>query len=753
MAWTLLSVLALSVSAPAQNRTLQGTILDATGAAIEGATVTLNSPGASSSTTTDPDGRFTLVAAGNGTLVVHYAGFSTVARKIDLGSSPSSLQIQLVPAPTNERIVVSATATTERVVPVPASQYLISAEHLNESGSLTLDDILRQAPGFSLFRRSGSLFANPTSQGASLRGLGASGASRAVVLLDGIPLNDPFGGWVYWNRAPRVSLGSVQTISGGASDTYGAGALGGVVNIQTRRETKLFGTAELSYGNQDTPYASITGGAFAGPWGLTASGQALRTHGYVLVPGDQRGAVDTPVGTGDVVGSLELSRVVGSDGRLFARFSSFAESRQNGTPVQTNNTRIPELDLGADWTQSRAGSFSVRLYGSEGLLNQNFSSIAANRNSETLTNRQRSPSQQAGGTVQWKRTMGGRHSVTAGVEHRDVRGHSFETTFNAAGPTAFVDSGGRQRITGLFVQDAFSIAGRWLVTVGVREDLWLNNHGFSSRTAVPSGTRTGNTFADRSESALSPRLALLRELPREMAFSAQVYRAFRAPTLNELYRGFRVGNVQTNANAALRAERLTGGEAGLSMRRFQQRMTFRGVFFWSDIADSIANVTLFSTASLITRQRQNLGSTRARGLELSAEWNLARRWQLSGGYILTDSTVLSFPANTALEGLQIPQVPTHSFSFQLSYRDPNWTAGVQTRLTGNQFDDDQNLLPLGRAFVADVEASRRLPGLSHTSVFLAVQNVFDNRYTVARTPVSNLSSPTSVRGGFRFDFP
>jgi outer membrane receptor protein involved in Fe transport len=745
--------LALVTASHAQQPPLRGTVVDSTGAAIDGATVTLTSATAARSTTTGPDGRFTLEAPAEGTLLVRYPGFSPVTVEIGRGSLSAEIRIRLAPAPTNQRIEVSAAPADERIVPLPSSQFSIPLQQMRISGSLTLDEIFRQAPSFSLFRRSGSLFANPTTQGVSLRGMGASGASRAVVLLDGIPLNDPFGGWVYWNRVPRLSLQSVQMLSGGASDTYGGGALGGVVNMQTRRERTSFGTAEISYGNEDTPYASFSAGAFAGPWGFSASGQALRTHGYVIVPDDQRGLIDTPAGTGDLVGSLRLSRTLGPEGRFFVRASSFGESRHNGTPLQTNNTRIPELDLGADWTAARAGAFSARLYGSYGIFNQNFSSVAADRNSETLTNRQRSPSQQIGFAAQWRRTFAARHSITAGIEHRDVRGHSFETIFNAAGPIAYVDSGGRQRIVGLFVQDAFQFARHWLLTAGLREDTWRNSRGFSSRTTLSSGALTASSFPDRSENAFSPRLSVLRDLPHQIAVSAQVYRAFRPPTLNELYRGFRVGSVVTNANADLRAERLTGGEAGVSLRRFEQRLTLRGNFFWSQITNSVANVTLSTTPTLITRQRQNLGSTRARGVELSAEMNLASRWQLSGEYILTDSTVLRFPANPALEGLRIPQVPKHSFNAQFSYVDRNWTAAVQTRLIGNQFDDDRNLLPLGRAFIVDAEASRRLPRPAHASIFIAAQNLFDNRYTVARTPVRNFGPPALVRAGFRFEFP
>jgi outer membrane receptor protein involved in Fe transport len=738
------------ISNAQQSRELRGNVLDAAGAPISGADVQFQSKGATSTARTDDQGNFVVPQAnGAGTLVVQYPGFMPAAIQV-ASDTTENIQVKLAPAPAIQRIVVSARGE-ERVPAEPSSEFLIPDQAITVSGTLSVDEILRQAPGFSLFRRSGGLFANPTSQGASLRGVGASGASRAVVLLDGIPLNDPFGGWVYWNQVPRVSIGSMQVFSGGASDTYGGGALGGVINIETRPVRNTFGSLEAAYGNENTRDLSFDAGMLLGKWGISAAGQALDTDGYILVPSDQRGLVDTRAGTGDLVGFLQVSRQLGENGGFFLRARSFGEDRQNGTPVQTNSTRIPSLDLGADWTHATAGTFSARIYGSYEMFNQNFSAIAANRNSEALTNRQRSPSQQVGYAGQWQRIFGGKNTFSAGLEGRVVQGHSAETTFAAGRATAAVDAGGRQRILGYFAQDSFRFARNWSLTLGGRVDTWLNSRGYSNRLPLPTGAFTSTAFSNRTETAFSPRISLLHSFTSNIAANASVYRAFRAPTLNELYRNFRVGNVVTNANPGLRAEKLTGGEAGVSVREWNQHLTLRGNFFWSDIDDPVGNVTLSTTPALITRQRQNLGVVRARGVEISAEAQLPKHLQLSGSYILTDSTVLSFPANRALEGLRVPQVPKHSFNAQLSYVARNWTGGFQARLMGNQFDDDQNLLPLGRAFTADAEFSRRI--LEHAHVFVAVQNIFNNRYTVARTPITNVGPPAIARGGLRFDFP
>src|SRR5690242_13839088 len=157
----------------------------------------------------------------------------------------------------SETITVTATRTETRVADTPASVVVLSREALQASAAPTLDDALRQVAGFTLFRRTGSRVANPTAQGVSLRGVGASGASRALVLEDGIPLNDPFGGWVYWDRVPREAVGRLEVVRGGVSDLYGSQAMGGVINVLTRKATTSEFSLDTSYGNENTPTGSF----------------------------------------------------------------------------------------------------------------------------------------------------------------------------------------------------------------------------------------------------------------------------------------------------------------------------------------------------------------------------------------------------------------------------------------------------------------------------------------------------------------
>jgi outer membrane receptor protein involved in Fe transport len=235
----LLFFLFISVSAQAP-RTVSLTVAvqDQTGLPIAGATVTLSTNSSNETRlTTDADGKAVFSGASEDarTVIITAAGFSRLTHQVSHADIQSGLiRISLLPASITEEVVVSATRTATSVGDTPESVAVLTGEELDSSAAARLDDALRQVPGFSLFRRSSSRVANPTTQGVSLRGVGASGASRALVLEDGLPLNDPFGGWVYWGRVPRASVSSIEVVRGGASSLYGSDALGGVENVITR---------------------------------------------------------------------------------------------------------------------------------------------------------------------------------------------------------------------------------------------------------------------------------------------------------------------------------------------------------------------------------------------------------------------------------------------------------------------------------------------------------------------------------------
>lgn len=739
-----------------------GIVKDQSGAAIPGAQISLATPGYQADQPTGSDGKFDFsgVPLPTGNLKVSVKGFASIEKHWRVAAKQNSLFLEIVlrPAAVAQEVTVTATRMETPLSETTADVRVLTQGELAATPALTLDGALQQIPGFTLFRRTGSRVANPTSQGVSLRGVGASGASRALVLEDGIPLNDPFGGWIYWDRVPRAAVERMEVVRGGVSDLYGSSAMGGVINILTRKATTSEFSLDASYGNENTPDGSFWSGIHHGPWTLNFDGEAFNTDGYILVNPQDRGTVDTKAGSEHEVGDITLERELGRSGKVFATTTYFREVRANGTPLTYNRTHTRQLAIGADWIWQRAGSFSLRGYGGPEIFDQTFSSVAADRDSESLVRAQRVPAQQTGIGLQWNRPVGDRQTLLAGFDVREVRGASNELGFFGGRMTSALGAGGRQRTTGVYGEDILRLTSRWQITTAVRFDHWRNYDALSTSKSLTSPRPpTVINFPERTESAFSPRLGMLYRLSSNVSLVASAYRAFRAPTLNELYRGFRVGNVVTNANSELLAERLTGEEAGAEFSALRGKLTGRGTFFWSDVTDPIANVTLSVTPSLITRQRQNLGSTRSRGVDLDATMHVTPTFNLTTGYEFVSATVLSFSANPSLVGLEIPQVPRNVFTFQALYSNPTapsrWrrvTLSLQGRFVGNQFDDDQNLLPLGKFFTLDGSLSRRV--WRDTEAYVAVENMFNESYAVQRTPVAELGYPLMFRVGFRMNF-
>jgi outer membrane receptor protein involved in Fe transport len=751
------SVFVLFCSACAQTSSLHGIVEDRTGAAVTGAEVRFHSANFTSSVQTGPDGSFEIngIPALSGTVTVVAAGFAPANQEWKFEGGNSIFRVLLEPAGIEEQVIVSATRTEMKLSDLPGSAVLLNPEDVQANPSLMLDDMLRQVPGFALFRRSSSRVANPTSQGVSLRGLGASGPSRALVLEDGVPIVDPFGGWVYWDRIPRSELASVEVFRGGASNLYGNQALGGVIQYVTRTPRQTAASLDLSYGNENTPDLSAWAGTAVSRWDFSAGVDLARTDGYILVPDFQRAAVDTDANSKHATIDASLGHKIGETGRAFLRGTFFDEARHNGTPLTMNSTGTGFGVAGVNTALGSRDWISARVFGLAQGYDQTFSSVAPDRNTETLTNVQHVPSQQLGAAAQWNHTLW-HQTLIAGVDTQEVMGASDEQLFSSMTGSHFANNiaGGRQGSTGLFGQDVFQ-AGNWTVIAGLRWDRWTNTHGSNRRIPLPSGAVTENLYPDRDATALSPKLSILRKITSNVSVSLSGYRSFRAPTLNELYRSFRQANTLTQANPFLGPERATGAEAGARQTAGGGRMEVRETLFWADVVNPITNVTIATTPTLTTRQRQNLGRTRSIGTELDGSLRLASHFQFRGGYQYAHAVVVD--STPGLIGLNIPEVPRHQASLELRYWNPSkLMASVQGRYSGAQFDDDRNTLRLGSFYVMGLFAGREIrPGLTG---YVAAENLLNRRYVVTLTgnpssPLQNWGPPILARVGLRFEFP
>lgn len=662
-----------------------------------------------------------------------------------ISSASLAQQPSPTPAPIREEVTVNAARIETKAGETPLSVSVIPRAKIETAAAPTLDDVLRQTAGFSIFRRSSSRNANPTTQGVSLRGVGASGASRTGVFLDGVPVNDPFGGWVQWGRVPSTSVETVEILRGGVSSLYGDASLSGAINIKSRNADGRFNIAtDLFVGSQRATSGSIFLGSKLDRWlfGLDAGG--FQTRGYRPIDEAVRGPVDVFAGVRNSAFSGRIARLFGDSSSLFIRPSYFGEVRTNGTGLQTNRTHIRQIAAGGDLRAVRSNAnLRFRIFGGDQVYDQLFSVINTARTAETLNRIQRVPADILGFSIQGS-VVYRVHTLLAGVEARRVRGASDEIGFVNNIATTAVGSFGRQATAGVFFQDLIRFGDRTVVAGSIRFERWNNARAFSqTRTLATNGVVT-TTFPDRDETAISPQISILYRVSDKLSLFAGVSRSFRSPTLNELYRAFRVGSVLTNANENLRAERSNNLETGVGYTA--NRFSLRGNVFYASIDATIANVTLATTPALITRQRQNAGTTRSAGIEVEGELSIGKL-AVSGSYQFADSVVKSIGSNPALVGLRTPQVPRHQASIQAKFATGKWNSAVQVRASGEQFDDDLNQFRLERFIQADAFFSRTV----HRSaqLYVGLENVFNSRFSVARTPIRSVNSPTQIRVGIR----
>lgn len=715
---------------------VEGTVRDAGGAPVPGAHVVVEAAGARAQVEADAQGHFALDWTGPVPAQVSAEAPGLARRSWPWGGDSAPLDLRLSPATFADAVTVTASRRNRRVADVPAAVSVLDSGALAVAPAPAVDEALRSIPGFALYRRSGSRTANPTSQGVTFRGLGGSASSRAVVLDDGLPLNDAFGGWVQWGRVPLGALERVEVLRGGASSLYGTGALAGVVQLVRRDGTGRRLDADLSAGSLDTRHGSLFAREGGERWSARLAAESFDTGGYVAVRRAERGPVDTAVASRRLSLDLTLERTGAQGSRTFARGTYYDDDRENGTPLQDNDCELWQAAAGADRALG-GGTVSARAFGGHERYRQSFSSIDAQRLGERLTRTQEVPVDAGGFGLQWTRTWG-RTVLLAGAEGRAVRGTSEEEAVTAGGPTPSA-AGGTQRSGALFLEETWAPDDRWQVSLGGRFDAWRNfdAHQDAAGRSTP--------LPGRTESALSPRLAVRRRLGPAVALSASAYRAFRAPTLNELYRAFRVGNVVTNGNPLLQAERLRGMEASALLTAGP--LTARATGFWMEVDDTIANVTLSSTPALVTRQRQNLGRIRSRGLELEAEVHPHAGWTLTGAVTLTGATVRAFAADPALVGLQLPQVPRQAGAAGVRRDFRRLVLSAQARWCAHQFEDDLNTLRLAAAFNLDAFASYAVS--PRWQVYAALENALDSEQEIGRTPVVTLAPPRSVRAGLR----
>jgi outer membrane receptor protein involved in Fe transport len=729
-------------------------VVDATGQPLQGATVEVRpQTGQSGSPAALDAGACANVLAGSAVVVTMKGFASGTATGLVAGVTE---RVVMRPLAAQESVTVTADRGLVGINDAASSVAVLTPERLKAPPGLTLDDRLHQVAGFQLFRRTSSWTANPTSSGVSLRALGSTAASRTLVVSDQVPMNDPFGGWVHWTEIPEPAIRDAELVRGGSAELYGSSAIGGVIDVAPvePHEAKTIQIAADASGATENSVLADGMAESATRWiaALVAASE-LKTDGYITTAPALRGSVDVPTNVNAQGGRLELRTppAIG-EWTAFLRGNVLNEFRQNGTPLQTNATRLWRYVGGGDGDFAKTHA-ALRLFGSREGYRQSFSSVAPDRDSETLTKLQRVPTDEFGFAVQATRAFA--HAVTAavGADMRDVRATDDESPVVGGVVMATTSVSARQRELGGYV-DAIWQPKDWSVSGSVRVDSFRT---FDGRQTI-SGVRP-TMLPEIDELMVSPRVGLVRYLPHGVALTGTAFRAFRGPTMNELYRTSQVGQQTTIANNTLLAERATGFEFGAEFAQMRVRDhdlgRMRVAYFWTEVNRPISAVLLSQTATSQLLQRQNLGQIRSRGLMVEAQSARWRGFDASLGYQFAVATVTAFnsnsPAQSNLTGKWIPEVPRQSVTATANYTAEHVASfHLIASYSGQEFDDAANQYRLAPYARFDVSAERRLRwGLS---VYAGAQNLLNRQIEAGLTPILTLAAPRLVQGGMRFTF-
>jgi len=610
------------------------------------------------------------------------------------------------------------------------------------------DEALRAAPEFAAFRRSSSLVADPTSQGASLRGVGPSGVSRALVLEDGVPVTDPFGGWIYWRALSRLAAARIERVAGGASALYGSSALGGVLQVVSAPiDDRL--EALVEGGSFGTGSAAALWSKRAGAFGLAADVDGLATGVYQIVA--RPGPIDQAASANHVRGGLRGEMQLSENTTLYLRGAGFAENQNGGTTFTDARVRMGTASAGARLLRGDA-VLDFRLFGRAERFEQRRARIGVDesglRVSEGLSALQEVPSKDLGASATAAVPLSA-HLLVLGFDGRAVQGTSDETLISASTPkptaTTIVrrEAGGDQRLLGVFASDEWRIFPALRLSGSLRLDGVWNLHG--SRTEeLLQAPFAPVSFAARSNAQLSPRLGMVVRPLEPLTLRAAAYGAFRAPTLNELYRPFQVGAVRTDANEALEPETLHGAEAGFELAHGP--VSLRSTAFASLLDHPIANVTVGPNR----QQRQNLGRARIRGIETGLRLEPRRGLSFDAQYLYVEPVVLDGAAAPEVVRKDLTQDPRHRVTAGVdALLLEKLSLALQIRWTSRQYEDDRNQLALPGYAVIDARLSQAIG--ERWEALLAVENLLGREFLVARQPGLDLvGQPRFVRIGVAY---
>lgn len=661
--------------------------------------------------------------------------------RIFAGTALIALMACATPAHADDAPIEVIGRGLEQTPGTPAySVVTLDREAITFSASGRIEDVLTSVAGFQQFRRSDSRSSNPSAQGVTLRALGGNATSRALVLLDGVPVADPFFGYIPLSAIAPDGLANIRVTRGGGSGPFGAGALSGTIELDSAGPDQLgFLSAQALVSGRGETEASASlapklGGGFA-----VLSGRWDQGKGFFTTPVAQRSAATVRARYESWSTALRVVAPLSDTIELQARVQVFRDDRMLRFQGADSSSEGQDASLRlvgrGDWQFEAIGYIQAR----------NFTNIVISATAFRPTLDQfATPAQGLGGKLEVRPPTGGNNVLRVGADWRRASGTMKENAINVASGavTARRTAGGVNSDVGFYLENDLKLDAL-VLTGGLRADRTTIADGFFEVRNTAGVITSRSDFAKQSDWTVTWRGGAVLNIAQAVALRAAAYTGLRQPTLNELYRPFTVFPITTQANATLRNERQEGFEVGVDLRPWQgAQVSVTG--FDNRIEGAIANVTLNATL----RQRQNVAEIRARGIEASAEVTQGIA-QLGASLAWTDAELRNGPASV-LTGKRPAQTPRIAASGTLRLTPAQgWQIIGTLRHAGQQFEDDlqRDSLPAVTTF----DAVSVVPVFKGASLVLRGENMFDAEIVTRNSGGStDLGSPRTLWAGLRF---
>ncbi len=617
---------------------------------------------------------------------------------------------------------------------------IIGRDRLTGDASGRVEDVLSDVAGLAQFRRSDSRSANPSAQGITLRSLGGNATSRTLVLLDGIPIADPFFGYIPFNALSPERLSAVRVTRGGGTGAFGAGAVAGTIEFVSAGRADLpLVSGEAAYGSYNSQQIAATVSPDIGAGYVSLFGRYERSDGFQTTPVDERVAATVPAAYRDWTTGFRAVAPIDAQTELQASGTILRDDRVLRFAGATSSSDAEDASIRlihrGDWQVDALAYVQAR----------DFANKVVSATTFQLTLDQRhTPSTGIGGKLELRPPVGPDHVLRIGIDARRADGTLYEDAYGAAGAiTARRTAGGETSTTGAFAEDDWTI-GRLVLTGGGRVDRWTIDDGFFRQTTATGTPTITSAYPDRDGTIGTGRVGALLHAASAIDLRAAAYTGFRVPTLNELYRPFVVFPITTQANADLKLERLKGVEGGVDLQPARW-LSLSLTGFYNRLEDAVANVTIGTNL----RQRQNVDAIVAKGIEASVDLRRGAV-SLTGSYAFDDSHVRATGLQSQLDGLAPAQSPRHAAGATLAWAPANGPSLSGTlRYVGAQYEDDLQTAILPPATVFDAVAG--VPVGHGVSIVARAENLFDATVVTRNSGGSiDLGTPRTLWIGVRF---